>query len=91
MANRKMTYEVGGWKEVEPGFEMFYTLYRTSHKDEAEEYFNCSDYTDGFNAYQIDFIDECDDITTIMFKDEEHGLCDDIEALNNHDDEFEVM
>ena len=100
MAYIKTTYEVGGWKEIEPGYEEFITLYKTSHKDEAEEYFNCCEYTDGFNAYQIDKVDHyacCADTTTILFKDEEHGLCDDVEELNNpgeghdYDDDMYLM
>lgn len=96
----KTMYEVLGWKVVgmmdgEP-FENFITLYKTSCLDEAREYFDCCDYTDGCNAYQIDEV-ICSFTTTLLFKDEEHGLIDDVEELNNpgeghdYDDDMYLM
>lgn len=81
---RNTEYHIIGWAKEDYGMPI--TLGKATTKDEAIACFNNLNYDNEFDAFQIDEVvnyDTMADVTTILFKDEEHGLCDDVEELNS--------
>jgi hypothetical protein len=90
---RNTEYHVIGWTRDNYGMPI--TLGKATTKNEATTCFNNLSYNSEFEAFQIDEVinyDTMADVTTILYKDEEHGLVDDIEALNDpgEDDDYDA-